>query len=58
MHQVGIDRFFQALKSLNVNKSKIGGEPLKVKYSKVAPYGTHKSYLTPGTYEQKNQTKQ
>ena len=38
LNQVGIDEFLRLLRSLGVKKNDIGGEPLKIKYSSVAPY--------------------
>ena len=37
LNQVGIDEFLRALRSLGVKKNDISGEPLKLKYSNVAP---------------------
>ena len=39
LNQVGIDEFLRALRSLGVKKDEISGEPLKIKYKNVAPYG-------------------
>ena len=51
MNQVGIDEFFRAVRSLGVKKDDISGEPLKIKYSNVAPHSTHQRHLTPSMYE-------
>ena len=51
LNQVGIDEFLRALRSLGVKKDDISGEPLKIKYSNVAPYSTHQRYSTPTKYE-------
>ena len=39
LNQVGIDEFLCALQSLGVKKDEISGEPQKIKYKNVAPYG-------------------
>ena len=51
LNQVGIDEFLRALRSLGVKNDDISGEPLKIKYSNVAPYSTHQRYSTPTKYE-------
>ena len=51
LNQVGIDEFLLALRSLGVKKDDISCEPLKIKYSNVAPYSTHKRHSTPTRYE-------
>ena len=51
LHQVGIDDFLRALQSLGVKKDEISGEPLKVKYKIVAPYGAVQRHSTPVKYE-------
>ena len=51
MNQVGIDEFLRALRSLGVKKDDISGEPLKIKYSNVAPYSTHQRHPTPTRYK-------
>ena len=51
LNQVGIDEFLRALRSLDVKKDDISGEPLKIKYSNVAPYSTHQRHSTPTKYE-------
>ena len=51
LNQVGIDVFLRALRSLGVKKDDISGEPLKIKYSNVAPYSTHHRHSTPTKYE-------
>ena len=51
LNQVGIDEFLRALQSLGVKKDDISGEPLKMKYSSVAPYSTHERHSTPTKYE-------
>ena len=40
-NQVGIDKFYRALRSLGVKKDNISEEPFKIKYSNVAQYSTH-----------------
>ena len=51
LNQVGIDEFLRALRSLGVKKDDIIGEPLKIKYSNVAPYSTYQRHSTPTRYE-------
>ena len=51
LNQVGIDNFLRALQSLGVKKDDISGEPLKIKYSNVAPYSTYQRHSTPTKYE-------
>ena len=51
LNQVGIDEFLRALRSLGVKKDKISGEPLKIKYKNVAPYGAVQRHSTPVDYE-------
>ena len=51
LNQVGFDEFLRALRSLGVKKDYISGEPLKIKYSNVAPYSTHHFHSTPTKYE-------
>ena len=51
LNQVGIDEFLSALRSLGVKIDDISGEPLKIKYSNVAPYNTHKRHSTRTKYE-------
>ena len=41
LNQVGIDEFLRALQNLGVKKDDIRGEPLKIKYSNVAPQSTY-----------------
>ena len=48
---MGIDKFLCAIRSLGVKKDDISGEPLKIKYSNVAPYSTHQRHSTPTKYE-------
>ena len=48
---MGIDKFLCALQSLGVKKDVISGEPLKIKYSNVAPNSTHQRHSTPTKYE-------
>ena len=48
---MGIDDFLRALQSLGVKKDEISGEPLKIKYKNVAPYGAVQSHSTPVKYE-------
>ena len=55
MNQVGIDEFLRALRSLGFNKDDISGEPLKIMYSNVAPYNTHKRHSTPTKYEDEDE---
>ena len=50
-HQVGIDDFHRALRSLGVKRDEISGEPLKIKYKNVAPYGAVQRHSTPVKYE-------
>ena len=51
MNQVGIDEFLRALRSFGVKKDDLSGEPLKIKYSNVAPYRTNQRHSTPARYE-------
>ena len=51
LNQVGIDEFLRALRSLGVKKDVISGEPLKIKYSNVAPSSIHQRHSTPTMYE-------
>ena len=52
LNQVNFDEFLQALRGLCDNKNNgISGDPLKIKYSNVAPYSTHKRHFTPPKYE-------
>ena len=51
LNQVDIDEFLRALRRLGVKKDDISGEPLKIKYSNVAPYSTHQRHSTPIRYE-------
>ena len=55
LNQVGIDEFLRLLRSLGVKKDDISGEPLKIKYSNVAPYITHHRHWTPTKYEDKEE---
>ena len=55
MNQVGIDEFLRALRSLVVKKDDISNEPLKIKYSNVAAYNTHKRHSTPTKYEDEDE---
>ena len=48
---MGIDKFLRALRSLGVKKYDISVDPLKIKYSNVAPYSTHQRHSTPTKYE-------
>ena len=43
--------FLSALRSLGVKKDEISGEPLKIKYKHVAPYGAVQRNSTPAEYE-------
>ena len=51
MNQVGFDEFHCALRSLGVMKDDIICEPLKIKYSSVAPYSIYQRHSTPTKYE-------
>ena len=51
LNKVCIDQFLRSLRSLGVKKDDISGEPLKIKYSNVAPYSTLHLYSTPTKYE-------
>ena len=51
LHQVGINVFLRALRSLGVTKDEISGGPLKIKFKNVAPYGAVKRHSTPCEYE-------
>ena len=51
LHQVGIDEFLSGLRRLGVKKYDLSGELLKIKYSKVAPYGKHQRHSTLATYK-------
>ena len=48
-----IDDFLRALRSLGVKKDEISGEPLKIKYKNVVPYGSVQRHSTPVEYEHK-----
>ena len=50
-NQIGIDEFICALRSLGVKKDDISDEPVKIKYSEVAPNRTHQRHSTPTKYE-------
>ena len=50
LHQVCIDDFLRALQSLGVKYNEISGEPLKIKYKSVAPYGAVQRNSTPVEY--------
>ena len=54
LNQVGIDEFPLALRSLGVKKNEISGEPLKIKYKNVAPYGAVQCHSTSVEYEAKD----
>ena len=54
LHQVGIDDFLRALRSLGIKKDDISGEPLKNKLSNVAPYVAHQRHLTSAKHEPDN----
>ena len=49
--QVGNDEVLPALRSIGVKKDGISGEPLKIKYSNVAPYSTHQRHSTLTKYQ-------
>ena len=51
LYQVGIDEFLNAIRSLGVKKDDISNEPLKIKYSSVAPYSTQQRYSTQTKYK-------
>ena len=51
LNQVGIDEFLRALRRLGFKKHDISGKRLKIKYSNVASYSTHKRHSTPTKYE-------
>ena len=51
LNQVGIDDFLCALRSLGVMNNDLSGQPLKIKYSNVAPYSTHQRHSTSTKYE-------
>ena len=55
LNQVNIDEFLRAIKSLGVKKNDISGELLKIMYSNVAPYNTHKRHSTPTKYEDEDE---
>ena len=46
INQIGIDEFFRVFRRLGVNIGDIISELLKLKYSNVAPYSTHKRHST------------
>ena len=54
-NQVGIDKFLRASRSLGVKKDDISGEPLKIKYSNVAPYSTQQHHSTQTKNEDKEE---
>ena len=43
---MGNDDFLRALRSLGVKKDEISGDPLKIKYINVAPYGAVQRHST------------
>ena len=51
MNLVGIDKILRALQSSDVKKDQIRGEPLKIKYKYVAPYGAVQRHSTPVEFE-------
>ena len=51
LDQVSIDELLRAIRSLGVMKDDISGEPLKIKYSNVAPYSNHQSHSAPSKYD-------
>ena len=51
LNQVDIDECIRSLQSLSAKKDDISGEPLKIKYSNVAPYRTHQRHSTPTNYK-------
>ena len=58
LNQVGIDEFLRALQSLGVKKDEICGEPLKIKYKNVAPYGAVQRHSTLVEYEAEDSEKE
>ena len=54
LNQVGIDEFLRALRSLGIMRNDRSGEPLKIKYSNVAPYITSQRHSTLTKYEDEN----
>ena len=50
-HQVRIDEFLRALRSLGAKKDDIINEPLKIKYFKVMPLCSYKRHSTFAKYE-------
>ena len=54
LHQVGIDDFLCALRSLSVKKDEISREPLKIKYKNVAAYGAVQRHSTTVKFEHEN----
>ena len=44
LNKIGINEFLSTLRSIGVNKDDISGEPLKTKYTDVAPYITQQLY--------------
>ena len=53
LNQVNIDEFLSALQSLGVKKYEISGEPLKIKYKNVPPYGSVQRHSKSVEYEHK-----
>ena len=51
LNQVVFDEFLGPIQSLGVKKNDIIAEPLKLKYSNIAPYNTHHRHSTPLKYE-------
>ena len=51
LNHVGINEFFRTLRNFGFKKNYISGEPLKIKYSNVAPYSTHQRNSTPTKYD-------
>ena len=54
LHQLGIDDFLRAFRSLGIKKDDISGETLKNKFSNVAPYVVHQRHSSPAKYEHEN----
>ena len=54
LHQVGIDDFLRALRSLGLKRDEISGKQLNIKYKNVTPYGAVQPRSTPVEYKHEN----
>ena len=54
LHQVGIDDFFHALRSLGIKTNDISGDTLTTKFSIVIPNVAHQRHSSYANYEPEN----